>query len=364
MRLRHLITAGLVGSAVLVSHGQARVEWLSTAHDFGAFDESLETVTCEFVGVNRGNEPLQILDVRSTCGCTTPRYSTQEVAPGDTLRIGVGYKATGRPGRFSKKVKVRTNGEPSRSELTISGTVIGTGNTLKSRYPVSVGEHVRLRTADFIFGTVGKKDVKGLYIEGYNASSSPLKPQIKGLPGYLSVIVEPEEVPAGDTFVLSGTFDADMCSKWDVVSDTFTFESGDGSSVEMSSTAIIEEDFSQLTPEERRDAPEIKVSERVMDAGRIDAGSNKELKFSVKIENRGRNELILRRIYTADPAVKLKLKGGNRVKSGKSVTLEVRVDVKDIADYDMLNDRIIIVSNDPGNARTVLRLVGEIVDKT
>ncbi|MBD5185265.1 MAG: DUF1573 domain-containing protein [Bacteroidales bacterium] len=354
MRAASLLAAAAVAVA---AHAAPQVVWTAMEHDFGAFDEALGVVTCTFAGVNTGNEPLVVIAARANCGCTTPHFSDRPVAPGDTAFITVGYDAKGRPGRFSKKVVVTTNTDPAKSTLTVSGTVIGTSNTLRSRYPVDAGA-MKLRTDVLAYGEVSRSSTGGQYIEAYNASADTLRPRVVSSPPYVSATISPAAVPPGENFVISTVFDP-MCSqKWDLVTDTLVVEAA-GRSVPISTVGIITEDFSRLTPAQHDRAPVIRLTPEVLDAGRL-SRSSAPLTFTVEIANQGREEMKLRRVYCTDPAVSLTLKKST-VKPGKRQKLIVTVDPARIpASASMLNSRIIIIANDPANPRNVIRLVGEL----
>ena len=85
--------------------------------------------------------------------------------------------------------------------------------------------------------------------------------------------------------------------------------------------ANIEEDFSQLTVEQKQQAPIIETAAE-QKAGEIASG--KTVKFNFPIKNIGVNPLEVRRVYAADKA--LVCKAPKAVKSGKkgNVTVEIR----------------------------------------
>ncbi len=94
-------------------------------HDFGQQPEGPE-YTHTFKFKNTGNAPLKLLSVAASCGCTTPKWSTEEVAPGKSGEITVTYNSSGRPGPFTKMITVKTNGiKESIKVLTIKGTIGG-----------------------------------------------------------------------------------------------------------------------------------------------------------------------------------------------------------------------------------------------
>lgn len=97
--------------------------FVEKTHDFGTIKEAGGPVSHTFEFTNTGNEPLVIINVNASCGCTRPEYSKEPIKPGKKGKIKVTYNPAGRPGEFSKDVKIRTNGN-KRPILKITGTVI------------------------------------------------------------------------------------------------------------------------------------------------------------------------------------------------------------------------------------------------
>jgi hypothetical protein len=64
-------------------------------------------VTHEFFFINKGTEPLKIESATASCGCTTPKWTTESVAPGKMGSVVVTYNM-GHAGKFSKTVTVLT----------------------------------------------------------------------------------------------------------------------------------------------------------------------------------------------------------------------------------------------------------------
>jgi len=336
-------------------------EWLEKVHNFGAFDEELGTVYCEFHMVNHGPEPIAILSARANCGCTRPEYSTDPVAPGDTAVVRVGYDPKGRPGKFRKEIVVDCSGAPLRTRLSITGTVIGASNTLRGRYPVEAGSGVRMRTTAIPFGSVAKGHTSGKYIEAYNGGTDTIAPTVAYSPKYINVIVEPRKVGPGEQFIFSAIIHPDATKEWGIVTDSLllcpTGAKGE-TPVMVETVAIITEDFSRLTEKERLEAPVIDTSETAVDLGRI-SKADKPMRRSFEILNKGKRPLVIRRISSSDPSVEVTLKN-NTVKPGKSAKAEVTVTPAMIAHPELLNARITIIANDPDHPTSLVRVVGEI----
>lgn len=96
----------------------------SATHDFGDIKEADGPVTHTFTVINNGELPLVISRVAASCGCTTPSWTKEPIAPGKTGDIKVTYDPTGRPNAFTKTINVYSNGKTGSYVLTIRGNVI------------------------------------------------------------------------------------------------------------------------------------------------------------------------------------------------------------------------------------------------
>lgn len=95
-----------------------------TSHDFGQIKEADGKVSATFVVKNTGDAPLAITRVIASCGCTTPEWTKEPIAPGASGNIKITYDPKGRPGPFSKTISVYSNGKTGSFILTIRGEVI------------------------------------------------------------------------------------------------------------------------------------------------------------------------------------------------------------------------------------------------
>ena len=91
-----------------------------TEHDFGKIPQG-KPVYYNFEIVNTGKEPFKLDDVHASCGCTTPEWSHEQIAPGATAIIKVGYNAAAE-GVFNKPITITYNTNQTK-QLMIKGTV-------------------------------------------------------------------------------------------------------------------------------------------------------------------------------------------------------------------------------------------------
>jgi len=92
-------------------------------HDFGDIKEADGSATHSFTILNNGELPLVISRVIASCGCTTPEWTNEPIAPGKTGEVTVTYDTKGRPGAFVKTISVYSNGKTGNYVLTIKGDV-------------------------------------------------------------------------------------------------------------------------------------------------------------------------------------------------------------------------------------------------
>lgn len=111
-------------STLAFAEGKGDIDFKNKSHNFGTIREADGPVTTEFAFKNSGDAPLVIVSAVASCGCTSPEYPRQPIAPGEKGVIKVTYNPAGRPGEFSKTITVRT--PDKRVKLKIKGNVIPT----------------------------------------------------------------------------------------------------------------------------------------------------------------------------------------------------------------------------------------------
>ncbi len=93
--------------------------------DFG-YAQHQQTITHIFKIKNVGNQPLDILDVDSSCSCTAALLSEKTILPGETAKIEAKFETEYRRGRQTSTIKVRTNDSDTPIiHFTLTGVVAG-----------------------------------------------------------------------------------------------------------------------------------------------------------------------------------------------------------------------------------------------
>lgn len=90
------------------------------AYDFGQIPQG-KPVYHNFEVKNNTSAPLKLDNVTATCGCTTPEWSRNPIAPGATAVIKVGFNAASQ-GPFEKFISIAYNGNQLK-QVKIKGNV-------------------------------------------------------------------------------------------------------------------------------------------------------------------------------------------------------------------------------------------------
>lgn len=113
-------TAFFAGAQASSQPADEVLQLKEVSHDFGKIPQG-KPVYHIFEIVNTGKTPLKLDDVHATCGCTTPEWSRDPIAPGATAQIKVGYNAAAE-GPFEKPITITY--QPNQTKLlTIKGIV-------------------------------------------------------------------------------------------------------------------------------------------------------------------------------------------------------------------------------------------------
>ncbi len=100
----------------------ARIKYDLEEYDFGTATEG-DIIEHRFKFTNTGNVPLTILNARSSCGCTIPKWPEEPVAPGASGEILVKFNTEMKVGNQRKTVYITANTFPNESTVRLIGLV-------------------------------------------------------------------------------------------------------------------------------------------------------------------------------------------------------------------------------------------------
>ncbi|MBC3757866.1 DUF1573 domain-containing protein [Hyunsoonleella sp. SJ7] len=102
----------------------AIIDFETEVMDYGTIEQGSDG-TRIFKFTNKGNAPLIISEVKTSCGCTVPSYSKAPILPGEQGELKVKYN-TKKLGNFTKTITVISNAKEVQKILKIKGKVVAT----------------------------------------------------------------------------------------------------------------------------------------------------------------------------------------------------------------------------------------------
>jgi hypothetical protein len=165
-----LAAAFVTGFAAMAQKPDEVIKLNTEAHNFGKIKQGVP-VTTYFTVTNISDKPIVIENVMPSCGCTTPEWSKEPIAPHATSKIKVGFNA-GAVAPFTKDVNIKLAGVQETKLIRISGEVLSTeafdAYTKTDEYKKAEVESAKQAKADAKADKKSKKNKK-------NTSTASLK---------------------------------------------------------------------------------------------------------------------------------------------------------------------------------------------
>lgn len=343
----------------LSAFAEAEITFDKRTHDFGTINEEDGDVTCQFEVTNTGDAPLLIIKAVSSCGCTVPEFSKEPIRAGGKSVIDVTYHAKGRPGPFTKSIRIYDNSSPNHvSMLTITGNVISKrGIEEDFKHEIGAGVRVKVKAINF-FDVYPNKANRTRTLEVYNESDEPVQFTFNNVPKNIAVECEPEIVePKKDGKILV-TYLTDRVKDWGMQTQRFDLLVK-GKETKMHDnritvTADIWEDFSELSKKERENAPVIEVDKRDLNFSIC----TRPRTMSVEIKNTGKTKMIIRKIQNSQPKMFATNLEATTVRPGGSVKLDITYNPAELK-MSQIAHHITIISTDPANSRVIINMSAE-----
>ncbi|OHX66271.1 DUF1573 domain-containing protein [Flammeovirga pacifica] len=336
---------------------QAKISFDKNIHDFGEIQESDGDAEVVFEFTNTGNKPLSLTSVKASCGCTTPDWSTEDVAPNKKGYINVKYSTKNRPGVFSKTISVRTNGVPQVLVLTIKGNVIARPKGPKDWYPMEVG-NLRFKTTHFVFNNIKNTAKDTLSSIIYNQGKSPIElyiDQIK-VPSHVKVWSNKTTVAVKDTVILYLSYDASLKTDYGYIFEYFQIPTSDINQPKkrINISAHIKEDFSAVA-NKKEEWPKSSFDKRKHDFGVMKALDKASTKFT--ITNDGKSTLLIRKVKASCGCTATK-PNKTELAPGESTTLDVTFTA---GNYNRsVTKSITVITNDPDHPENTLQISADV----
>jgi hypothetical protein len=130
--MKMLMLAAGLALAGTAAHAQApakatktagpQIEFSEVKYDFGSIKQG-DIVDHTFKFKNVGTQPLVISNIGVSCGCTTPAWTKEAVAPGKTGTISAKFNSAGKEGMQNKVLTIDSNSVGGSAQVSLVGEV-------------------------------------------------------------------------------------------------------------------------------------------------------------------------------------------------------------------------------------------------
>jgi len=301
------------------------LQFREESYDFGSVKEEGGAVMHEFLFTNNSGRPVKILTVQASCGCTTPSWTKDPVAPGKTGFIQASFNPKGRPGYFNKSLTITTDFDSNPLILQIKGQVAtdGSGAAANAEFQ-AVNGNWKLKSGSFNMGKVYMKDeftVRDFQV--LNSGSKPINYSGKFTgPSHIKVDVLPRTLAPGEKGHIKVSYNGKLKGLYGFQSDNIEIQTDDelNPAKSFSVYATLEDNFKDLKPEDIAKAPHLQLQASTLDFGKIrpNATTVREVQFS----NTGKRELQIRSVQGNCTCITASSKAVS-LKPGESSTLKI-----------------------------------------
>ncbi len=335
----------LLSFSIVIAQEKPVIEFDKTVHDFGEILEADGNVSTEFVIKNTGKVPLVINRVTASCGCTTPEWTKEPIAPGKTGKVKATYSTKGRIGPFSKTISVHSNAEQGTSVVTIKGNVLKEKVKADKGMPISMGD-LKLKTNSIDFDWINNTESKTQSIEIANMGSMPMILKFDKLPKYLSIATDPVAIQPESKGKLMVTYNGPAVGDYGFneanVQVIVNSDKKNAPNNILNVKAKVRDDISKVSFPERSVGPHLNLSSTVLNFGQV---SGKETTQLLKVANSGKSNLIIKSIKPTSSAVKVSGKQ-KEVAPGEIVEFTVSIDPRKMTQENLMA-QINLITNDP-----------------
>lgn len=355
-KLRTLLLFAFICTTSVLLAQKATIEFDTKEHNFGSIKEEKGIVTHKFIVTNKGKSPLILKNVVASCGCTSPSWTKKPIAPNQKGEILVKFNPRNRSNNFNKHITVICNAQKPVHILRVKGHIIPRVKTIAELYP-KLMDGLRIKRNHVSLLVVLNTEKKVAKLPIYNDSKENLTLSFKDLPKHISVSKNIRTLKPKQKDTVEFIFDAKLKNNWDFVRDYvyFVINGKSNNQHRIIVSATIREDFSKLTEKEKDNAPIAIFDSRVFDFGKTKVGTI--VSHTFMLENKGKNNLIIRRIRNSCGCTTLKPEK-KIIKPGEKIKIKATFNTR--GRRGRQNKIITVITNDPRRYDIKLRISGTI----
>jgi hypothetical protein len=336
-----------------------KIKFDKMEHNFGFIKEADGKVSVNYEFTNVSAKPVVITNVQPSCGCTTPSWTKEAVAPGKTGQVIAEYDPANRPGIFEKTVNVFVDSSMAPIMLKFKGEVIPRPKTYQDFYPVEIG-NLRATTRNIYINQVyhdgNATQTLKLYNQGNKVINIDLPKSRATLPPHLSLKFDKSAINPQDSAIVQLTFDATKQNDWGYTTAQFGLITDDVNQPDkrFQVGANVNENFGNLVGAAK--FPQLSYDRMTHNFGQIQQNTQNKTTFIIK--NMGDAPLIIRKTKASCGCTASQPKKMN-LAPGESTSIDVTFSSGGKQGKQTQN--VTIITNDPTQPQTLLTIEAEVL---
>ena len=318
--------------------------------DFGTIDEADGPVSHTFRFVNISNNPIQIDNVATSCGCTTVQYSTEPIHGGEEGEITVVFNPARYEGSVFREVEILTKDRHNYASLTVYADVNPIPMDMEHIYPHLLVGTIQTNSTRYPFGYINQGDsaTKVVRIANVGDKTVRLSVQATGKKHGLSVDCPPSIGPR-ETASIHVTYNIPTGADYFGMTRDTIWVIADGiKQVPITMNALRVEKFD---PDDSK-KPVMRIEPSYVEFGEKAPG--KIFKKTIVIGNTGNADLIFRDVEPMEGTA-ISIESGQVIKPGKELKVKVAV-TNSRKPHTTTMGSINLTTNDPTRPFRELRL--------
>lgn len=299
--------------ALVLPDGNEPIGWDKTVHNFGDVSVTDGPLSCSFTLTNNTSEPISIFEVVSSCGCTDVKWTKGSIKPGNTGVISATYKNEDGPMPFDKTLTAYISGIKKPVILRLRGVVHAKKKSNEELYGAEKIGTLGLKSRALNAGTVRQGLSTSETATVANLGKKSTNVTFTDVSENLTVSVDPNPIPAGQTATLRCTVDAAPGVYGRHTYQATPVIDGKKASAPIVVTAWTQENFATWTEDQRKKAALPYFDQSTFNFGKVKAGKKLDCTFSC--QNRGKATFHVYQTDTEDNA--LQAIAGEDIPAGK-----------------------------------------------
>ena len=319
--------------------------------DFGQINEADGVVEHTFRFVNVSNNPIQIDNVATSCGCTTVLYSTQPVAGGDYGEVTVAFDPSRTEGRVLREVEILTKDRRNYANLMISADVNPIPMGLEQIYPHLLAGTVKTNAKRCNFGYITQGESVTRVVRIANVGSKTAKLSVVTTGNRYGMSVEcPESIEPEEVVSIHVTYKIPKGKNYFGMARDTIWVVADG--VQSQEPIVVNAIRIEKLSQEDKSKPVMRIEPAYVEFGEKAPG--KIYKKTIVIGNTGNSDLIFRNVEPMEGTA-ISIETGQVIKPGKELKVTVAITNSNIPHTATLGS-INLTTNDPTRPFRELRL--------